>query len=313
MKLTIEEAKRIMEENAGILDLNGTQYSELPEGLTVSGWLDLSYTQISSLPDELTVGGWLDLSYTQISSLPDELTVGGGLDLSYSQISSLPDGLTVGGLLNLSHTQISSLPDGLTVGGGLDLSYSQISSLPDGLTVGGGLDLSYSQISELPHGLTVGADIVGFHDSTSHVKHLKHDDYVPGRYLYADGMLTHVVRKKEFQNYNYFVGKIPEHNVLYDGTYYAHCRCIRDGIRDLAYKHASDRGADQYRNISPDQRIPTDKLVAMYRVITGACQQGTEAFLKSLGKLKDSYTIQEAVHLTEGQYGAAEFREFFEL
>ena len=273
MKLTIEEAKRMMEENAGILDLNGTQYSELPEGLTVSGWLALSHTQISSLPDGLTVGGWL----------------------------------------NLSHTQISSLPDGLTVGSRLDLSYTQISSLPDGLTVGSWLDLSYTQISSLPDGLTVGADIVGFHDSTSHVKHLKHGDYVPGRYLYADGMLTHVVRKKEFQDYDYFVGKIPGHNVLYDGTYYAHCRCIRDGIRDLAYKHASERRADQYRNISPDQRIPTDKLVAMYRVITGACQQGTEAFLKSLGKLKDSYTIREAVQLTEGQYGAAEFKEFFEL
>ena len=273
MKLTIEEAKRMMEENAGNLDLKSTKYSELPEGLTISGYLDLSGTQIASLPDGLTVGGWLDLSYTQIASLPDGLTVGGWLDLSHTQITSLPDGLTVGGWLNLSHTQITSLPDGLTVGAG----------------------------------------IVGFHDNTSPVKLLKHGDYVPGRYLYADGMLTHVVRKKEFQDYDYFVGKIPGHNVLYDGTYYAHCRCIRDGIRDLAYKHASERRADQYRNISPDQRIPTDKLVAMYRVITGACQQGTEAFLKSLGKLKDSYTIREAVQLTEGQYGAAEFKEFFEL
>lgn len=210
-------------------------------------------------------------------------------------------------------TMIEELPDVLTVGGSLDLSHSMISELPDGLTVGGFLHLTDTLITELPDDLTVGGFVTGFGGNTSSVKRLEDGDYIPGRYLYADGILTHVNRKRKFRDYDYFIGKIPGHNVLYDGTYYVHCKDIRDGIRDLAFKHAVDRGADQYRNISVDKQIPTGEMVTMYRVITGACQQGTERFLESLVKLKDSYTIQEAVELTEGQYGSAEFREFFGL
>ena len=45
----------------GYLDLNGTQITSLPEGLTVGGSLDLRGTGITSLPEGLTVGGYLDL------------------------------------------------------------------------------------------------------------------------------------------------------------------------------------------------------------------------------------------------------------
>lgn len=58
--------------------------------------------------------------------------------------------------------------------------------------------------------------------------------------------------------------------------------------------------------------IPTAKVIAMYRVITGSCEQGTDAFLQSLGKPKDVYTVREVIELTDGQYGAETFREFFE-
>lgn len=49
----------------------------------------------------------------------------------------------------------------------------------------------------------------------------------------------------------------------------------------------------------------------MYRVITGACRQGSESFVKSLGELKEKYTIREAINLTKGQYNAEKFAEFF--
>lgn len=293
MKLTIEEAKAMMEKDNGSLNLSCDDITGLPDNLTVEGWLFLNGCPIANLPKGLKVKGSLYLMGTMIEELPDAPTVGGSIDLSYSKITKLPDGFTVNGNLHLRGTPITEHPDGLTVGGSLDLSHSMISELPDDLTVGG--------------------FVTGFGGNTSSVKRLEDGDYIPGRYLYADGILTHVNRKRKFRDYDYFIGKIPGHNVLYDGTYYVHCKDIRDGIRDLAFKHAVDRGADQYRNISVDKQIPTGEMVTMYRVITGACQQGTERFLESLVKLKDSYTIQEAVELTEGQYGSAEFREFFGL
>ena len=313
MKLTIEEAKAMMEKDNGSLNLSCDDITGLPDNLTVEGWLFLNGCPIANLPKGLKVKGSLYLMGTMIEELPDAPTVGGSIDLSYSKITKLPDGFTVNGNLHLRGTPITELPDVLTVGGSLDLSHSMISELPDGLTVGGFLHLTDTLITELPDDLTVGGFVTGFGGNTSSVKRLEDGDYIPGRYLYADGILTHVNRKRKFRDYDYFIGKIPGHNVLYDGTYYVHCKDIRDGIRDLAFKHAVDRGADQYRNISVDKQIPTGEMVTMYRVITGACQQGTERFLESLVKLKDSYTIQEAVELTEGQYGSAEFREFFGL
>jgi hypothetical protein len=49
----------------------------------------------------------------------------------------------------------------------------------------------------------------------------------------------------------------------------------------------------------------------MYRIITGACRQGSEQFVNSLGKLNEHYTIREAIELTRGQYGATNFEQFF--
>ena len=271
MKLTLEEAKRLMEENNGSLDLSDTQITSLPDGLTVGGSLYLSGTQITSLPDGLTVGGSLDLSGTPITSLPDGLTVGESLYLRGTQITSLPDGLTVGGWLNLSGTQITSLPDNFKIGG----------------------------------------KIVGFRKAILSLHKLHDGDYVPEKYIYADGILTHVKSCKKSGDYTYYIGKIKGQNVVYDGTYYAHCRTLRDGIADLLYKHANDRGAEQYRHLTLESILPRDDAVTMYRVITGACQAGTKQFLESLPELKEAYSVREMVEMTKGQYGADKFAEFF--
>lgn len=279
MKLTLAEAKKMMAENQGNLSLSCSDCTELPDALVVENWLELRCTRITKLPDNLIVGGGIDLSKSLITELPDNLAVGRGLDLSDTQITKLPENLTVGTWLNLSGTRITELPDTLTIGG--------------------------------PPNFIIGGPIRGFHGDTSHVKYLKNGDYVPGRYLYADYFLTHVACKKRVQNYDYYAGRIPGHDVIYDGTYYEHCSCIRDGIRELAYRYAESRGTDQYCNIGLDTQLPADEMVTMYRVITGACLQETELFLSSHGQMKDAYTVREVIKLTHGEYGNEKFADFF--
>ena len=220
---------------------------------------------------------------------------GGDLDLSETPITSLPEGLTVAGNLYLSGTQITSLPEGLTVGGSLYLRGTQITTLTEGLTVGGSLDLRGTQIT-----------------NRTKFKKLQNGDYVPGRYLYADGILTHVKRKRVLHGYTYYVGKIKGQNVIYDGKNYAHCKSFKSGVEDLAFKAAKDRGAEQYRNMPVDTELTVEEAKTMYRVITGACQAGTNAFVESLGKLKEKYTIAEMIDLTRGQYGSTTFKDFWE-
>ena len=59
----------------GSLYLEGTQITELPEGLSVGGFLDLRGTQITELPDGLEVGGNLYIRRTKINkeTIPDHL------------------------------------------------------------------------------------------------------------------------------------------------------------------------------------------------------------------------------------------------
>lgn len=143
-------------------------------------------------------------------------------------------------------------------------------------------------------------------------KELNNGDYAPGRYLYADGILTHVRERREVSGYTLYIGKIKGKNVVSDGTYYAHCDKLREGIADIAFKKATKRGAEQYKGLSLDTSITLDEAKTMYRIITGACRQGTESFVQSLGeKVKERYTIREAIALTKGQYNAQRFAEFF--
>lgn len=317
------------------------QLLELPEGLTVVGSLDASYTGITELPKRLSVDG-LTLVHAPIDKLPDDMSFNTGhLDITNTKITKLPDNLIVGSYLDVSYTPLTKLPDGLIVYGSLIMQMTMIDTLPDNLIVGADLTLSQCRVSELPNGCVIGGNIycrapltppadfkVGLHRmwivcdaddccvdtvECDPKYQLTDGEYVEGRYLYADGILTPVKSKKTCAQYTIYYGKIPGKNVVYDGTYYAHCAKIRDGLIDIRYKYAKDRGTNQYRELTLDSVISRDDAIAMYRVITGACQQGTQIFLDSLGdNIKDEYTVAEIIEITSGQYGSDKFKEFFD-
>ena len=209
----------------------------------------MKYTlkELNKMVDEANEhGGSLDLSGT--TSIPEGFnpTVGGNLDLS--GLTSIPDGFnpTVGGWLDLRG--LTSIPDGfnLTVGGWLDLR--GLTSIPEGFnpTVGGSLYLG--GLTSIPEGFnpTVGGSLY-LRGLTSNYTKLKDGDYAPGKYLYADGILTHIKREKKIGEYTYYIGKIPGHDVIFDGEHYVHCSSVKEGISELAFKFktAEDRGADQ--------------------------------------------------------------------
>ena len=141
---------------------------------------------------------------------------------------------------------------------------------------------------------------------------LRHNDCVDGKYIFADGILTHICGKPHKRGkYTYYNGKIKGRNVIFDGENYAHCKDFKSGVIDLQYKAAKDRGAEQYKKLNLDSVVTYDEAVIMYRVITGACSAGTAQFLSNLREKKEKYTIAEAIQLTDGQYGSAAFKRFF--
>ena len=335
MKYTIEQLNKIMKKNNGNLNLSHTDVTQLPDNLTIHGNLDLSYTKITELPNNLTVNGNLSLFCSPITKLPDNLTVNGNLSLFCSPITKLPDNLTVNGNLYLSHAKISQLPNNLTVNGNLDLSSTLITQLPNNLTVKNYLNLANAPITKLPNNLTVGRYLTIKNTNITEIpsslkvgrdllsdtlllppeNRLKNGTYVENNYLYADNILTHIKKTKKINNYTYYIGKIKGENVLYDGVNYSHCSSFKQGVLDLQYKTIKDRGSEQYKNISLTEQIPFDKAVTMYRVITGACKQGTSNFISSIEKKdkKESYSPLEIAKITEYQYGNEVFKKFFDI
>jgi len=200
---------------------------------------------------------------------------------------------TVEGDLDLRGTGVTEIPQGLNVNGSLYLQgCTGLTSLPE-LTVGGNLDLEGTQIKGNPQ-----------------CGKLKEGDYVAGRYLYADNILTHVAKEKRIGEFTYYVGKIKGRNVITDGKHYAHCKDVRSGILDLRFKQ-SDRDKSAFEHLALDSAIAFDDAVVMYRVITGACSQGAQQFIDGLKEVKPSYTVGEIIEVTAGAYGNSEFAKFF--
>lgn len=269
MKLSIEDAKRMM-------SLQG-------------GGLSIADLRITELPEHLIVPGTLDLSFSNVKELPQDLVVDRSLDLRRSKITQLPKGLTVGGSLYLCDTNLEELPEGLTVGRYLNLHNSLVRNIPQSLKVGKSIRTAY------------GEEIRG---------NLQEGDYVPGKYIFSNGILTPVKHEKVFHGYTFYVGKIPKQHVITDGKHYTRCVTLREGIRELAFLEEKEKGTVQYKGLTLDSVLPTQDLINMYRVITGACRKGTNRFVSSL-TLKDSYSIREAIELTRGQYGSNAFEKFF--
>ena len=183
--------------------------------------------------------------------------------------------------------------------GWLNLRGTPITSLPDNLTVGGWLDLRKTPIE------SKGKE-------EKKVRRLKNGDYVEGRYLYCDDSLIHVKRKRKIGEYTYYVGKIKGMNAIYDGENYAHCKDFRDGVNDLEFKKAEDRGADQYRDYTMDTVVSFEDAKTMYRIITGSCKAGTEQFVNGLRSVKEQYTVREIIDITKNAYRGEVFKSFFE-
>ena len=235
------------------------------------------------------------------------ITVGGGLDLSDTGIASLPDNLTVGGGLDLRGTKITSLPDNLTVGGWLDLSNTGITSLPDNLTVGGGLDLSNTGITSKEREKVKKPDKQKMFEFNLSVQAKL--SWQNGRYRIFDGIFCEVLRKLKHA-YKVKIGLATKY-VVTDGVNYAHGDTIKEAREDLIYK-ISDRDTSQYEGLSLNSAVTKEEAIKMYRVITGACEAGTKHFVSGLKELKPRYTIAEIIKLTEGQFGATKFKDFFE-
>jgi hypothetical protein len=280
----------------------------------VGGGLDCSWADTRvAFPRLTTVGGGLDCRGADTTALfPRLTTVGGGLDCSGADTRvAFPRLTTVGGGLDCSWADTRvAFPRLTTVGGWLDCRGADTTALfPRLTTVGGGLDCSWADTRvAFPRLRKTKA-------GNALAKSKVCSAFRRKGYLFADGILTKIVETKRTRGGALIhkvvaVGKAKESYCIEADGVFSHGDTIKEARESLLYK-VGERDTSAYSGWTRDRKMTAQEAIASYRVITGACEAGVRGFVQAHGKLKKTYTVQEVIDLTVGQYGHAEYAAFF--
>jgi len=256
---------------------NVTNYTIENEKITINGSLDLG--SLTSIPDSqflsnTTINGSLDLR--SLTSIPDSLflsntTINGSLYLE--SLTSIPDSqflsnTTINGYLYLE--SLTSIPDSqflsnTTINGSLDLR--SLTSIPDSqflsnTTINGSLDLRSltSRDKDL---------------CRKNVQQLNEGYNEKLKYCFFDGILSKVEsvhKRKEYTIYKTKFGFISQKD-----KFTAHGKTIKIAIQDLEFKIISEKLKNE------PIYAETELTINHYRLITGACIQGTIDWLNRNG------------------------------
>lgn len=58
-------------------------------------------------------------------------------------------------------------------------------------------------------------------------------DYKDSKYIYADGHISFITRKKIINGYTYYKGLFRNKNVITNGKYYANCEDFKQGVKKM--------------------------------------------------------------------------------
>ena len=131
--------------------------------------------------------------------------------------------------------------------------------------------------------------------------------------IIADNILSEVISKKKSGNVEVYKVKnndSTKHSfIVKEGELYSHGETIKEAKKSLLYK-ISTRDTKEFKDLTLKSKLTLKECIQAYRIITGACESETRAFVEKNMEDRD-YTIKELIDLTKGQYGCETFEEFF--
>jgi len=228
---------------------------------------------------------------TNETALIVDVEVIGGLYCSLNQLTSLEINQPIGGSLNCSYNRLTSLEINQPIGR-LNCSYNRLTSLEINQPIGGWLDCGLNQLIETP-------------------KYNRLKDGNKGEnWIYVDGMLSHFSHIRHLKGVTFYIGF--KYTVAEQNGKYAHGKDMKSALIDLRFKLA-DRDESDYEDLTLDSKLSYDDAIVMYRVITGACQAGTQAFLEQHPEInaRRKFAVKEILDLTDGEYGNNSIKNFF--
>ena len=196
-------------------------------------------------------------------------------------------------------------------------------SFPKLTSVGGSIDASGSDTkASFPKLTSVGGYINARGADIALNKKLKQNDQLSGNkthlfnsfikndMLFADNILAQIINTKGNVYKIRIVGKTEISYCIKIGESFSHGKTIRDAKKDLIYK-IGNRDTSKFKDWKLDKKVTLKEAIESYRVITGACEQGTKNFVNPI-KTKTFYTVNEIIEATKGQYGNGTYKNFFQ-
>jgi hypothetical protein len=75
---------------------------------------------------------------------------------------------------------------------------------------------------------------------------------------------------------------------------------------------SSKKDIEKYKSYDKNKKLTYDECIILYRLITGSCQYGVNQFIEQRKIKKDSsFSINEIIEITKGEYGNNKLVEFF--
>ncbi len=196
----------------------------------------------------------------------------------------------------------TAFPKLTTVGGSIDARGADTkTAFPKLTTVGGYIDASgdYSKVR------------INAADAADNCRDRIFQENIKNGYFCVDGIVAILVSRKGNVARVIVCGKTEMSYVVGDGLgNYSHGNNLDEARSGLIYK-LSSRDTTSFKKWTTRTVVTLAEAVRSYRAITGACEAGARNFCEGKGDLPKKLTIQDAIKLTVGKYGAEVFAKFF--
>ena len=229
-------------------------------------------------------------------------------DLTITQDTAIDFTEITGNLYIYSNVKLDALQ---SVGG--DLSIYSNAKLDALQSVGGDLSIYRNAKLDAPNLKKEKLSQQEINKLQTYPKKLNQQHFEKLGYLFADGILQTIISKKKASNLTiYKTKKIAKEDinfVVYDGEYYSHGETLEQAKNDLIFKRTT-QDTSKFKTWKLTDKKTVEELVEAYRSITGACFAGVKDFCLNK-RLKDRYTIKEAIEITKDAYNGKTFADFF--
>ena len=128
-------------------------------------------------------------------------------------------------------------------------------------------------------------------------------------FSFADGILARIVSQRGPVSRVVICGKTEISYLVTDGEEWSHGKTLAEARDGLLFK-IGKRDPSEFKAWTLDKVVTKRDAIRAYRTITGACDGGVRSWMEQR-QTPESVTVQGIIDLTNGAYGAEQFKAFF--